>query len=876
MSDDSSHCHDSSASDAPPLRDAASLRNRAAASDTASPCDTAAAGGKSLWESPRVGARLARAVVLVLGIALGQAVLYGPSLVGQKILLPLDILQAQGYYLPQTPELRDYRPRNRVFADEVVAIEMRRRFAAREVRQGRLPLWNPYNYCGAPFIAANNTAVFSPFRVPDYFFPGPRTIAWVQMYKSLVAGVGAYLFFRVALGVGFWPAAIGAWCFPLIGFLVWWRGYPPSFVVVWLPWLLLAVECALRRPAAWGAPLLALITAATMLSGHMALAAHVLLVSGLYAVWRWFHLYASPAIRRRTPPAPIALAAAVAVVGGWTLGFALSALQTLPTLEYLRISYRVAERRVGQSLEIQLLQPGLGVLPQFVLPDLFGSLDRDSWWIAPGGVWRDGVYYSAGNPLEGAPAGYAGLLMTLVFAPLGLYRSDNRRAWWFWLVTGLFAASYLLKIPLIDTVFELPPLNVLKNNRFTFATAWASITMAVLGLDALRRGEVRPTPWCLVPVALIAVLAAYCGLRSVSLPVAITSGLPVSAPDPQAIAAWFRAMYRVSLFICLLGLALWALLAAGRLRGGATWTVLPLLLVGELLWQQFGRNPQCDPKLYYPPIASLEQLQQAPPGRICGWRCLPACLNQSHWLPDVRGYDGADPVHIVRLLLLADPHRKSPQIPYALTQLLIPFPSPVLDMLNLRYRIHRGSPGPNDRPRFQSRDYWVEESDTCLPRAYVPRHITVEPQPARQLVRVAADDFDPREVAYVDQPLETPLNDARPIVGKAKIVGDLPCEVTIDVDMETPGVLVLADMWFPGWHVSVDGQPRPLLRTNHAIRGVEVPAGRHTVVFRYQPESFARGLRLTGFGGVVLLLWCGSVLIAARRSAATPTSAQNT
>ena len=49
--------------------------------------------------------RLARLLIVLAGIALGQAILYGPSLTGRKILLPLDVLADPMYYLPRTPEV---------------------------------------------------------------------------------------------------------------------------------------------------------------------------------------------------------------------------------------------------------------------------------------------------------------------------------------------------------------------------------------------------------------------------------------------------------------------------------------------------------------------------------------------------------------------------------------------------------------------------------------------------------------------------------------------------------------------------------------------------------------------------------------------------
>ena len=48
-----------------------------------------------------------------------------------------------------------------------------------------------------------------------------------------------------------------------------------------------------------------------------------------------------------------------------------------------------------------------------------------------------------------------------------------------------------------------------------------------------------------------------------------------------------------------------------------------------------------------------------------------------------------------------------------------------------------------------------------------------------------------------------------------------------------------------------------MLRINHAIRGVQVPAGKATVEFRYEPASFVWGLRFSGLSLLVCLSWMG-------------------
>ena len=61
--------------------------------------------------------------------------------------------------------------------------------------------------------------------------------------------------------------------------------------------------------------------------------------------------------------------------------------------------------------------------------------------------------------------------------------------------------------------------------------------------------------------------------------------------------------------------------------------------------------------------------------------------------------------------------------------------------------------------------------------------------------------------------------------------------VLIEVDTEQAGILVLHDIFYPGWQATIDDVPVPVLRANILFRGVEVAAGHHLVRFEYHPFS---------------------------------------
>jgi hypothetical protein len=295
------------------------------------------------------------------------------------------------------------------------------------------------------------------------------------------------------------------------------------------------------------------------------------------------------------------------------------------------------------------------------------------------------------------------------------------------------------------------------------------------------------------------------------------------------------------------------------------------LLVGDLLWFGYNRNPQTDPAFYYPRIPALEQIAHAQPGRVIGFGCLPATLAETHGLRDIRGYDAIDPKRLMDLMDLAiDAH--SPKYSYAMTQWYLPrgvfVPpdvvrlSPVLDMLGVRYVIFRGMPKEGMQPAFQSDDYWVLINPAALPRVFIPKQVEMITNDSERLEKLASPQFNPRAIAYV----ESPVNLTASPRGAVEIISEDSTHVTVSTKMETPGLLVLADLWDKGWHVLLNGNPTPILRVNHAIRGVVVSAGESKLEFFYGPASFILGLQLAGLAVAVLLLLVVIDFLQKRRS----------
>ena len=794
--------------------------------------------------------RVAKLLILLAGIIFGQAVLYGPSLIGLKILLPLDILGYPGFYLPRTAETSQREIQNIYLQDLVCVFEPARRFAVSEVQAGRFPMWLPYEFAGSPFIEPK----FSPFLAPQLCIASPVVLAWTQLFAAVVAGLGAYLFFRRAVGVGFWAATIAAWAYPLTAFFIFWQGYPTANSVYWLPWLFLATEKTVRGGSRWAPLGLALVTCLVLISGHLDVAAQVLLAGGLYALWCLYVAFPRCWFKRQ------ALRVVLSLIVAWAIGLLLAAPHLLPLLEYTRTGIRLDRRSAGEEERPPV---GLAALPQVVLPDMYGAYGPDktgSFRVVPD------------NQVETTAAAYAGMMATLFLAPLAFCSHRHRGLSLFLVGITFLGLSWCLNVPGIVSVLRLPGLNLMSHSRLVFVAGFATLALASIGLDQLSGGGVQWRPWMWAPAVLLATLLVWCLYRTACPPEPVATQLEQAVSQGKSmgwvhthdavnrVQSWFAHRYEAASIFCGVGLAGWLMLCL-RVQWQAR--LLPLLgavLMGELLWFGYGRNVQSEPALYFPPVPVLEQVARAGPSRTAGYYCLPATLAGACGLSDLRGYDGVDPARIVELLqLVSGPPTSSPK--YAVTQYIVPNVTPtadgslrlhpVLDMLGVRYVVFRGEPAPGARPVFQGPDYWVLVNSNALNRAFVPSKIEYEPEKKSRLAKLASEQFNPRDVAYVELSVNLPPA----CRGTAQVVEEIPTQVTIATKMDTPGLLVLADRWDVGWRGYLNGKAVPILQVNHAVRGVVVPAGPSMVRFRYEPASFAWGVRLCGGAALLMLVW---------------------
>jgi hypothetical protein len=135
------------------------------------------------------------------------------------------------------------------------------------------------------------------------------------------------------------------------------------------------------------------------------------------------------------------------------------------------------------------------------------------------------------------------------------------------------------------------------------------------------------------------------------------------------------------------------------------------------------------------------------------------------------------------------------------------------------------------------------ENHDVMPRAFVVHSAQILEDSAA-FARLKSTDFYPDHEAILSdgQPINLTSSAARDSVE----ITDYESErVRLRVTTEQPGYLILADSWYPGWNVFVDGQATPIQRADVLFRAVRIEPGTHAVVFEYQPVSFVLGAAIS-------------------------------
>ena len=238
--------------------------------------------------------RLRPSFLIILGLLLLPLLLYFPVTLGDRTMLPADNLFGFPPWKSFAAQFGVMVPHNQLLSDLILENYPWKRFIVQAIQRRELPLWNPHQFAGIPFLADGQHSAMYPFSVLFYLMPLWRAYGWFTVSQHFLAGLCAYIFLRV-LKLPRPAAALGAVVYELSLFMVVSAVFPMILAgAAWLPLLLACTELTVdQRPVFGGRPATlpwavigGLAFGAQILAGHPEVIYYSGLIMGAYAGYR--------------------------------------------------------------------------------------------------------------------------------------------------------------------------------------------------------------------------------------------------------------------------------------------------------------------------------------------------------------------------------------------------------------------------------------------------------------------------------------------------------------------------------------------------------------------------------------------------------------
>jgi hypothetical protein len=680
--------------------------------------------------------------------------------------------------------------------------------------QGQIPFWDPYNYCGAPFLAQWNTMPLYPPALIYLMFPLNWSLGFFCLLHLWFGGMGMYFLARRWARNDFAAAFAGA-VFAFNGLslnLLMWPSHTATFA--WMPWVVLGVE------GAWGGGrrrfFLAVVAGAMqMLAGGP----EIILFTWLFLLVLWFDQLVAGRLSRIKLSILFPLMVAMVI--------ALAAAQLFPFLDLAAHS-----ERHGNYADLRWSMPLSGWV-NYLVPIFHGSTRNMGVFYQYGQLWTSSYYLGIGT------------LCLALLAVMEPHEKRIRLLMAMTLIAFVFAlGEHTLIYPALRTL--IPVLSLITYPvKYVLLITFAVPLLAAFALARFDRqlpGFERKMVIITVPLLVIIGGIMCWAVR-----------FPMAGDNLHAIVV--NGLIRAAVLVVFCGLVIAVLSKHGS--GLSRQASLALILVVWLdVWtHEPQQNPTAPPTLVYQPNLAREKLAMDPQPELGGSR---AMMSSAGFYGFVQT-DISNPQNsflVGRMAYGADANLLDavPKVDGFFS--LIPrecddFQSLLYGATNADYPALEDFMGvsqitaPDQIYHWQSRTnfmplvtagqmpLFLNDSDTLqelqLPR-FNARHLVLLPLDEKALVTVT----NQTSAQVLSSRFDTQDMEAQ-------------------VQASGPAIVVISQTYYHDWKALVDGTPTPLLRANDAFQAVQVPAGKHEVRLVYVDKAFQIGAVISICGWVVCI-----------------------
>ena len=650
------------------------------------------------------------------------------------------------------------------------------------------------------------------------------------------------------INVGKIGQTISGLAFALSGYLVARAGFLSiNATAAWLPWVLLFSKQLVggKKKSIWKT---GLVLGLMFLAGHAQTAWYIVLLGGIWVLfWSLINPDENKYLRNSL------LVVGKFIISG-LIALGISAIQLLPTIEYLSQSARASEYGFAEAMTYSFWPWRFLTI---IIPDLFGNPASGNYW-GYGNYWEDALYIGI-LPIILA----LGTMIRLFKRKSGQNqnpRSEHQKLIVFLLI--IFGISFLLALGKNTPVFpylyrNIPTFDLFQApTRFSIWAEFSLVVLAGIGIDRLRPPTGKGLYWNRLAVA---------GCVAIS--------------GAAALASYFLRDIKTT-FISSIGLAgLWGIGTAllllfqpdsDRHKKTKIWQYLLIGFVSlDLLVAGWGLNPSIELDFYgieqnlrsakrfiMPEITEYEvkfeqffKFDTFEPNQE--WNTIyEYMLPNSAMLRRIEMVNNFDPIVPARFQVWMDEINKLELINHDELSY-----NQAMDLMEIG-GISISSPDGSA---------WV--------KTYQPGKI--DKVMFLNCVRYLDDDHQMLDLIFS---AEIDLSNEIILEGKPEKLGELCSEskesqiqilderagyLKIQADLLDRGWIFWSQTWFPGWYIKIDGVRKgTALRANYLFMAAEVPLGMHQVEFIYSPESFKLGAVLSS---VMLMLVAYNLITKKRR-----------
>lgn len=733
---------------------------------------------------------------------------------------------------------------------------------------GQFPLWNPYTFSGYPYVGDGSSHLFYPGKIFLYLFNPYPQFGFIFMIHFFLGGLFVYLFLR-ELDIDEFSSFIAGAVYILSARLAYivWAGYlETETTLMAIPLLFLLVEKYFRKKQNFYLLLVPLVLTLQFLGDVPQNPINTIFVVFIYYIFRAFSADELK-INFRNLLRYLSIFAAILIIF-----ILLSSIRLLPILE----KFQFSSRQHGLSYEVATI----GSAPPYyfitmLMPNFFGSYHNGSYWSIFGG-WNI--------------VSYIGVL-PLIFVALSFLNRNKFTIFFMSLAAFSFIFAMGKYTPLFFLFYKLVPTFNLFRNPIKMLYFFNFAMVILVGFGANFFNKVKPKKLKKILFALLLIFIASAimtvlvylfasNIMDIGGKILVNkiSKASIQLNSPEFYNERLRLAYNeiASGFLILdVFLLLTALLFYLQSRKPKLNLIKPLIFL--IIFFDIGLYSMSFIQVKAPSIVfektNIINFLEKDKGifRILAFRdyLLPQRSTVRYNIYKVDGYDSMIMKDYFDYISAMNNVTVIPATTLPIVGIYHP---EMLNLLNAKYVVSEKQLSGNyyknynlvynttsnfylslgitymrdlliNDPTYEligKRDVFVYLNKDFLPRAFAVPNASVLDR-NNILAELKKPRFSPKESVLLEK------NPNKPLANKgeykeANIIVYSPNKLSVDIDMNYPGFLVLSEIWYPGWKALDNGEETEIYRANYILRSIYLDKGKHRVDFIYNPLSFKIGL----------------------------------